>query len=313
MTNRPKWPTADGTLAEALNALERVVPCGYTPGQGPAAEPTALTTLALVAHGREEAGRRGLAWLATSQMPDGRLPVRNGDGPGWGTALGVLAAKRGQAARSATSGGQTFNIESAVGWILSTRGEVQPNGPIYGHNTMLVGWPWETPSHSWIEPTAMNVLALKATGRGGDARTREAILLLSDRLLPGGGCNYGNVTVLGSILRPQVATTGLTLLALADEGDRDGRVARALDYLDSEVSPATTPMSLAYGLMGLAAWGRSRQDTSVLIAASLNRAKVSGMSANLGMALICLAAASSNPLLSPFGAAGSPDGGFSNA
>ncbi len=80
--------------------------------------------------------------------------------------------------------------------------------------------------------------------------------LLTDRLLSGGGCNYGNTIVLGQELLPHVQPTGLALLALAGEADRDGRIGRSLDYLSAVLSEKTTSASLAYGLLGLAAHGR---------------------------------------------------------
>ena len=94
-------------------------------------------------------------------------------------------------------------------------------------------WPWVLGTHSWIEPTAFNVLALKAAGRGEHPRTREAVRLLVDRLLPTGGCNYGNTTVLGQQLRPHLAPTGLVLLSLAGEQINDSRIAKSLAYLQS--------------------------------------------------------------------------------
>src|SRR2546428_787916 len=85
-----------------------------------------------------------------------------------------------------------------------------------------------------LAATAMHVLALKAAGHRDHPRTREAVRLLIDRLLPGGGCNYGNTIVLGQELRPQLQPTGLAMLALAGETDPDGRVAMSLAYLKSE-------------------------------------------------------------------------------
>ncbi len=289
-------------LVTALDRLSRSIPCGYTPGQRPATEPTALACLALVAHGRPEAARRGVAWLASAQESNGHLPVRAAQGPGWATALGVLAACRLPPTGDGLGGekGPAFDVDGAICWILSTRGEVQANGPIYGHDTTLAGWPWATPSHSWVEPTAMNLLALKATGNGEHSRAREAVLLLVDRLLPGGGCNYGNVTVLGRELRPQVAATGLALMALAGESDRDGRIGKSLDFLDARISAATTAMSLAYGLMSLAAWGRARPSDASLLATALNRSMSGGSDSTMNVALLCLAMSdSSNPFALP--------------
>src|SRR5207302_5660581 len=124
------------------------------------------------------------------------------------TSLAVLAAL-------AMPQNPLLDVERAVKWILETRGEALPQTPEMGHNTTLVGWPWVEDTHSWIEPTAMHVLALKAAGRGDHPRTREAVRLLIDRLLVGGGCNYGNTVVMDQGLRPHLQPTGLAMLALA--------------------------------------------------------------------------------------------------
>jgi hypothetical protein len=97
-------------------------------------------------------------------------------------------------------------------------------------------------------------------------RTREGVKLLIDRLLSTGGCNYGNTVVLGQRLRPHVEPTGLTMLALAGERTDDPRVERSLRFLESSLSADTTPISLAYGLLGLAAFDRKPADAEDWIA-----------------------------------------------
>ena len=144
----------------------------------------------------------------------------------------------------------------AVRWLLSISGAASPRNVDLGHDTTLKGWPWVEGTHSWIEPTAFSLLALKATGQQAHPRGREAVRLLIDRILPDGGCNYGNTAVLGQTLRPHLEPTGVTLLALAGEEDQDGRIGRSLDYALSAVGPETTAQSMGYGLMGLAAHGR---------------------------------------------------------
>ncbi len=93
-------------------------------------------------------------------------------------------------------------------------------------------------THSWVEPTAINVLALRSAGQAGHPRCREAVKLLLDRQLPEGGWNYGNTTVLGHVLRPQVQPTGLALAALAGETDARSKVQPSLDYLHRVLSRA---------------------------------------------------------------------------
>ncbi len=245
-------------IEEILDSLATQLPCGYH-AVGPAStEPTALAAMALAAQGRQAAAAKGFEWLAGLQAADGSVgPTATQAAPGWPTSIAVVAA------HFATSSGggvattaKRFDLDRAVRWMLQTRGEALPRTPELGHDTTLVGWPWVEDTHSWVEPTAIGVLALKAVGRGNHPRVREAVRLLTDRLLPDGGCNYGNTLVMGQVLRPHLQPTGLAMLALAGEPDQSGRITKSLDYLARELSPRTATASLAYGLMGLAAYDR---------------------------------------------------------
>jgi hypothetical protein len=71
-----------------------------------------------------------------------------------------------------------------------------------------VGWAYAEGTHSWVEPTAFAVLALKAASREYQAAAREGVAVLIDRQLPGGGLNYGNTFVLGQLIRPHIQPTG---------------------------------------------------------------------------------------------------------
>jgi hypothetical protein len=81
----------------------------------------------------------------------------------------------------------------------------------------------------------------------------EAVRLLMDRQLPEGGWNYGNTTVFSARLRPLPESTGLALAALAGSVLKP-EVAASVAYLKSESSQIRTPMSLSWGILGLAAW-----------------------------------------------------------
>ena len=114
--------------------------------------------------------------------------------------------------------------EKAVDWLLPSEGTTwnpdvgdQP----YGHDPRLPAGPGSTGTHSWLEPTAMAVLALRRAGQAGHQRTRDGERLIRDRAIRSGGWNYGNSTVFGADLRPQPAPTGLALLALAGIDDFD--------------------------------------------------------------------------------------------
>jgi len=298
-------------LLEHLAAAEAL---GYRPGGSPASEPTALAALALLAQGRAADAEPKLRWLAERQAADGSVGITATEAaPGWPTPLAVLAWARGtrdgaSADRSLTKGEDSAtslsrlpqrprwsrHIHRATDWLLRTEGkQVPPSGE--GHDTTLIGWPWVDGTHSWVEPTALAILALKATGRGGHPRTREAVRLLLDRLLPDGGCNCGNTVVFGQTLVPQVQPTGLALLALAGEHDPSCRIERSIEYLWRALDEHTTPASLAYGLLGLAAHGReccmSEEWLAAAAAVALKRQSA------LEMALLLLGAAGPSSLL----------------
>lgn len=245
---------------------------GYRPGEPPAAEPAALCALALVGHDRLDAAREALDTLATLQRSDGAVvPHARDDAPHWSTAYAVLAWQAG--VRNLPSGDAAAEryaagVEAGCNFLLSIGGEkIRPeDNPYIGHNTLLVGWPWVVGTHSWLEPTALAYLALKAAGKRNYPRAIEAVALMVDRLLPDGGCNHGNTFVLGQTLKPHVLPTGLVMLALGGgETTGDPRVAKSLQYLQREHAESTAAASLSYALQGLTAHGRRPATADELI------------------------------------------------
>jgi hypothetical protein len=293
-------------LGATLDQLAAQPVVGYAPGQSPATEPTALAALALIAAGRLRQATPALDFLVACQGKDGSVGIRQSEpSPGWPTSLAVLAWR---AADDATGrGSYRLCTRRGVDWILEARGTAMPPSADMGHNTQLVAWSWAENTHSWIEPTAMHVLALRRAGFGEHARLHEAVRLLLDRLLPGGGCNYGNTVVLGQTLRPHVQPTGLAMLALAGAhkpaappgdhlevpGDRDprwrfGLVGRSLDYLLRCLVPPVTATSLAWALLGLRAYGIEPPAAGELLAAACARVQAHDRSPHK-LALLALA------------------------
>ncbi len=230
-----------------------------------------------------EAIARGRSRLAREQRADGRVPVRPDHAEAaWPTPLAVLAW------RGAPEHDEP--LERAVAFLLATTGQhwpVSPDSPT-GHDTSLRGWPWILGTHSWIEPTALAVLALDAVGRGGEARVREATALLLDRMLPVGGWNYGNTTVFGSELRPLPESTGVALHALAGRVARE-RVAPSLAYLAHELGRVRTPFTVGWGVLGLAAWGERPAAADGWLAETLAREERLGPFDTVHLALLALA------------------------
>lgn len=269
---------------EILDSLAIADRWGYRTGEAPAAEPTALAALALLGHGRADAAIKPLEALLKLQDGTGAVGIYQGTAdPHWGTAHAIIAwsaALNGNSLAAALRERVQAAAVRGSEFILSVAGTQIPRAGDVSHNTMLVGWPWVEGTHSWLEPTAICYLALRATGMQAHPRGPEAVRLMVDRLLPEGGCNYGNTFVLGQTLKPHIQPTGIVLLALAETGATDPRIAKSLDWLDAQLDDKATTASLAYGLLGLAAHDRQRADAAKLLEAALAKP-----SSSLGAAL----------------------------
>jgi hypothetical protein len=158
-------------------------------------------------------------------------------------------------------------IERGLRWILQAKGKTQPRNPQTGHDPTLAAWPWAEGTHSWVEPTAMQVLALRRARLSDSERCRTGIAVLQDRQLESGGLNYGNTTVLGQELRPHVVPTALALLALAGEPSLP-RTTRSLDYLETALTTQPAVMSRCLGLLALTAHGRTATDTQAWLSSA---------------------------------------------
>jgi hypothetical protein len=248
----------------ALLAHQKRDAWSYRLGSQPCVEPTALAILALLAvtdgsrsSAVAPAVRAAGGWLASVQQANGSLGISESlPEPGWATPYGLLAWN--------ALGGFETERKRAVDWLLLQAGGVFPKDigprPVHGHDTSIVGWPWTSGAHSWVEPTAMAVLALRREGLGDHARVQEGLRLLRDRAIVTGGWNCGNKSTYGHILRPQPATTGIALLALA-RADTQAELARdAIRYLSETLPGVGAPPSLGWGVLGLRAWDQSSRD-----------------------------------------------------
>lgn len=239
---------------QTLDLLQSKPCCGYHSNGVAAVEPTALAAMALVAGRGVQAAERALTWLVDVQASEGSLGVdAENPLPRWPTGWAALAWLA--AVNSAEDPRWTAAAQKAVAWILAFRGRSLPRSASLEHDTTLCGWPWVESTHSWVEPTAINLLALKKSGNADHSRSRGAVELLLDRMLPSGGWNYGNTKVLGNTLRPQVQPTGLALAALHGEQAAAEHVQTSIDYLQRTLSQRTTAASLCYALIGLSAHG----------------------------------------------------------
>lgn len=233
----------------SIQLLSELPAIGYVPKGPAAAEPTALAVLALLAGNHLGPAERHCQWLATCQSNDGSVGVFADQGaPAWCTGLAILAWSEWAHVTHDTAFQQ--RITAACDWLLGSKGTTTPRSDELGHDSTLVGWSWAEHTHSWIEPTAFQVLALKRLGLTEHPRVREGIRLLLDRQLPSGGCNYGNTFVLGQQLLPHVQPTAIALLALWNEGS-DTRRTRSLHYLRQQWPSIIGHSSRCFAAMAL--------------------------------------------------------------
>ena len=257
--------------------------------------------MALLAYGKADQAVVALKWLARIQAADGSVGVSaDQQTPRWPTSLAVLAwtayerhIRENTLPQIKESPRFSDHVDRAVKLILSIEGEKSKSQGVVGHDPMLVGWPWVDGTHSWIEPTALHVLALKATGHGEHTRVAQARELLINRILPDGGCNYGNTFVFDQQLLPHIQPTGLALLALGGQEDSVGPIDKTIEWLQTILSARTTTASLCFGLCGLSAHGVFPRSSTDWIRAAYHRTMARDRSP-YKMALLALAGLNEN-------------------
>ena len=243
----------------------------YRTGGTATSEPTALACLALhTQHTPLEQWSHGLQSLVQAQKKCGGVSsLHQSDTPFWTTGLAINAWIT---PANHTENRYSNNISRAIEWLLATKGLKVPFRPeILGHDTRLQGWSWVEGTHSWLEPTAYGVLGLRAVNKADHPRTREAVALMRDRMFPSGGWNYGNTRTLGRTLRPFPGTTGIVLTALAGENDNSS-IEPSIQYLLNELQQLRSPMSLAWGVIGLTECGVRPREADTWLSESASSA-----------------------------------------
>ena len=269
---------------------------GYKSGASPSVEPSVLASLGLIASRSEGSAAHDLAvarsaaeWVAMLQRDDGSIPVfRGAIAPAWTTTYALLLW-------SSVSGFERSR-NYAQKWLLRLEGRTVPRGDenagLFGHDSTRIGWPWVDGTHSWVEPTAMAILALCREGMADHPRVEAGVQLILDRSLEGGGWNFGNKAVFGRDLRPQPGPTGLALLALFAHQSGSPEIGRGIDYLRRELRDVRSGISLGWGVLGLRAWGAAPAQTDAWLGESFKRYGARPDAA-VSLALLLLAASES--------------------
>lgn len=239
---------------------------GYHPEGEAASEPIAWGAMALVNAGRNDSAMVAAEWLAKRQAADGSVGVTESqDDPYWPTALAMRAWQ------SVDATAYADRIKRGAQWALEQQPWTRPRNPKFGHDTALAGWSWAPATHSWLEPTAFFVVALREAGYADNLRCREGVRLLVDRLLPSGGANYGNTVVLGQELLAHAHSSGVVVWALAGEGVDDLRLQRTIVHLKHVATRPTGAASLAWAARGLVAHHQADAVTAEQVANKLTQ------------------------------------------
>ena len=211
---------------------------------------TAWGILALRASGDDRTSivRAARKRLADSQLADGRIPLANNVPIAfWPTGLAMLS----------WIGDDQFRgeIDKACQFLLSTTGLhfAAKKRQYRDHDSSIKGWPWIEGTYSWVIPSSIAILALRANALHDHERVQEGIRMIVDRQIPSGGWNFGDNFSFGKETLPFPEATGYALNAVKHSTEKES-LTKSIDYLKAEIPKIRTPLSLSWALLGLGAW-----------------------------------------------------------
>ncbi|MBI5651730.1 MAG: hypothetical protein HZC40_14995 [Chloroflexi bacterium] len=238
---------------------------GYRVGAMSFVEPTAAALIALRDENTftlSEVEGRARDFLIAHQHADGGWGIAPMDAEsGWMTAWAIRAL--------AHSGGANDAIARGAQWLLATqvlRVEESANRAqikqLLAIDSTLRGFPWQPGDASWVQPTALAILALVAAGQRDHARVREGIEYLFDRASARGGWNVGNPWMIGKAMPVTIQDTALALSALRSVqiAASDARVIAALAFVRAASARVTTAAELTWTLVALRDWQLEIED-----------------------------------------------------
>jgi hypothetical protein len=218
-------------------------------GGAPRTDATCWSILALNCAGKyQELIQSARRYLAYTQVADGRVCITHEQPETcWPTSLAILAWQG--------APDHQQSQETAVRFLLERSEVLTPKTwkDIVGYDTTLRGWSWTANTFSWVEPTALAIIALRVVHRQNHSRAQDAVAMLMDRQLPDGGWNVGSTIVFGQALRPMPENTGIALQALCGLVPRKD-IEKSIRYLGSCLERLHTPFTLGWALLGLSAW-----------------------------------------------------------
>lgn len=244
---------------------------GYQPGRAAIVEPTSAVLLALnLRHQEAELHRRAASWLISTQHPDGSWGINAADTQGgWMTAWAVWALAEARQDLRAVEAGVQWLLDEPV-LQLSNLDDLTLGEKIAGIDFSLRGWSWQPGEASWVEPTALTILAIVSAGQAEAARLSEAARYLVNRRCPGGGWNVGNPIMFGSYLPARALPTALGLMALAKIAPH-AILEEDFAALQATALAEDSAMALAWAVWALAVNGKPVRDLLERLIAQQNQ------------------------------------------
>jgi len=250
---------------------------------------------ALAVRRRSDAAGSAQEFLLRVQNPNGSFPAFEGDDRdgSWVTSLAIVALRDYVPGIPARLRGVHWLLKFAgreSSWLW--RWKFRTTDRHVRFDTEKYGWPWCLDTVSWVVPTSFAILALNQVsctcgdfGQAAD-RVKLGVEMLIDRACPNGGWNAGNGTVYGAPLSPHVDDTAIALLALWDNKP-DPLVQSSVQWLERAIKEVSSPWSLGWAVLGLAAQGRPVDHvlTCLRSAPDVNALE----DATTTLALVCLA------------------------
>jgi hypothetical protein len=152
-------------------------------------------------------------------------------------------------------------IDRAIKWLLNVetiqinQDTMQASKKFLKVDLSLRGWPWLPGEGTWIEPTALTMLALESIpGPEVTKRLNEAFLYIQDRRCPDGGWNVGSPAMFNLALPGRGYPTAMVLLALFKSGLGNIQ-GNDISFLRSEMLRDGSVLTLAWGLLALRTLG----------------------------------------------------------
>jgi hypothetical protein len=239
---------------------------GFHPGSRSRVEATSWTLLALREQesSSSEIQQAGFRFLRATQLPDGSWPSSATQNVGsWATSLASWALLGDRESQRAVVGGLSWVCDDwprETSLIVRMIRKIASRSRVAPQNDSLRGWGWTPHTASWVEPTALALIAISQAPHemlppGANRRRELAKAMIYDRMCPGGGWNCGNPMVYGVPGDPLVEPTVWALLSLRDEADRRENEI-SLEWLERNLAKFPGPGSVALARICMEAYGR---------------------------------------------------------